>query len=129
VTPEPLEPPAFAERVFTNREFDSNIISYCNGTDPEIGVRRMYISSNIAPVPFSNSSAYRNPTIDNLFDTAQGTADATARAGVYRQIQEILAKDLPYLWIVETQATRVYTATCDGFTPSGHFAEGAYCRQ
>lgn len=129
VTLQPLDPPVFADTVFTQRNFDTNIISYCNGTDPEIGVRRMYISSNIASIPFSNSSAYRNPQIDQLFDQAQATVDQGERTAVYREIQEILVRELPYLWVVETSATRVFRAGCQGFSPSGHFAEAAFCRR
>ncbi|SNR82006.1 ABC transporter substrate-binding protein [Blastococcus mobilis] len=123
----PLEPPVFAERVFTDREFDTNIISYCNGADPEIGVKRMYLSSNVGPVPFSNSSAYRNPDVDRLFEQARTTVDLAERGEIYRELQEQLVEDLPYLWIVETESGRVFTDDCAGFGPAGHFAETAYC--
>ncbi len=127
VTLQTLEPPVFVETVFTRRDFDTNIISYCNATDPEIGVRRMYISSNIAPIPFSNSSAYRNPDVDRLFDQALTTVDQDQRSDIYRQIQETLVEDLPYLWMVETEAVRAHRAGCQGFGESGHFAETAFC--
>lgn len=125
---EPTERGAFIERVFTQRDFDTNLISYCNQSDPEIGVRRMYISSNIRPIPFSNSSAYSNETIDELFDDALRTVDRDERSDVYREIQEILVEDLPYYWIVETLATRAHRAECEGFLPFGHWAEAAWCR-
>ena len=48
--------------------FDTNVISYCNGPDPEIGVRRMYHSSQIGPAPFTNAAGYRNERVDALFD-------------------------------------------------------------
>ncbi len=127
VTLEPLEPPVFAETVFTNRDFDTNIISYCNGTDPEIGVRRMFTTANIGAVPFSNAAAYRNPEVDALFDEAQGTVEIEDRTDIYQQIQEIVAEDLPYLWVVETIAVRTFDADCGDFGPSGHFAETASC--
>lgn len=123
----PLEPPVFAQRVFTAREFDTNIISYCNGADPEIGVKRMFTTANIGPVPFSNSSAYSNPEVDRLFEQARTTVDPGARTELYRTLQEKLVEDLPYLGIVETESTRVYTSRCSGFGPSGHFAETATC--
>ncbi len=129
VTLEPLEPPVFAETVFTNRDFDTNIISYCNATDPEIGVRRMFTTANISTVPFSNAAAYRNPAVDALFDEAQATVETDDRAPIYQEIQEIVAEELPYLWIVETIAVRAYDADCTGFGPSGHFAETASCEQ
>lgn len=123
----PLEPAVFADTVFKARNFDTNIISYCNGADPEIGVKRMYTTANIGPVPFSNSSAYRNPEVDRLFEQARTTLDPAARTAVYRQLQERVAQDLPYLPVVETESTRAYSSKCTGFSPSGHFAEGASC--
>ena len=123
----PLDPPIFVEDVFRDRAFDMNVISYCNSTDPEVGVRRMYVSSNIAPIPFSNASAYRNATVDSLFDTARRTMDAAARGEIYREIQEILVEELPYFWLVETESVRVYRPGCSGFTVYGHFAEAASC--
>lgn len=127
VTVRAVEPPVFADTVFTKRAFDTSIISYCNGADPEIGVRRMYVSSSIGPVPFSNASAYRNPEVDTLFDEAQATLDKDERSTIYRRIQEAVVKDLPYFWIVETTSTRMFSDKCKGFGPSGHFAETAHC--
>lgn len=129
VTLVPLEPPVFAETVFTNRDFDMNIISYCNGNDPEIGVRRMYDSAQIGPVPFSNAAAYSNPDVDALFAEAVATVDLPTRGELYRQIQEIVAADLPYFWLVETDATRAYRANCSGFLPYAQFAEAASCAE
>lgn len=123
----PLEPAAFVQAVFVRREFDLNLISYCNMTDPEVGVRRMYVTSNIAPVPFSNSSGYRNPVVDSLFDHGRSVVDREKRGEVYRQIQRILVGDLPYFWLVETVSTWVHSPRCEGFQRFGHFAETATC--
>ncbi|RZU31773.1 ABC transporter substrate-binding protein [Blastococcus saxobsidens] len=123
----PLEPPVFADTVFKARDFDTNIISYCNGADPEIGVKRMYTTANIGPVPFSNAAAYSNPTVDAYFDEARTTVDPEARSDIYRRLQEQLVEDLPYFWIVETESVRAYYARCEGFGPAGHFATTAHC--
>ncbi|HUF38215.1 MAG TPA: ABC transporter substrate-binding protein [Anaerolineales bacterium] len=124
----PLERDVTVDVVFNQRDFDTNIISYCNNTDPEIGVRRMYVSDNIGPIPFSNGAAYVNPDIDALFAEAAATADLEARGEIYRQIQEILLDDLPYWWIVETDSSRGIRSACHGFKPwTGHFVEAAYC--
>lgn len=123
------EPDVFAESVFIDRDFDTNLISYCNGADPEIGVKRMYVSSTIGPVPFSNAAGYSNSEVDRLFDEARTTVEQSARGDVYRQVQEELVEDLPYFWIVETESNRVFNSRCGGFTPAGHFAEAAYCQQ
>jgi len=125
-----LEPAVFAPTVFKDRNFDSNVISYCNGPDPEIGVRRMYHSSQIGPAPFTNAAAYRNPRVDALFDEASRSVERDRRSRLYRQIQEIVVQDLPYFWLVETVSTRAWAARCSGFKAwTGLFAEGAFCRR
>jgi peptide/nickel transport system substrate-binding protein len=98
----PMEFTAATQRVFTRKDFDLAFASYCNGPDPDIGVKRMYVSSNIQPVPFSNGASYRSARIDELFDLAAGSLDLQERGRHYRAIQEILVRDLPYLWLVET---------------------------
>ena len=130
VTLRPLEPAVFAPTVFKDRAFDTNVISYCNGPDPEVGVRRMYHSSQIGPAPFTNAAGYRDERVDALFDQAGRTVDRALRGDVYRQIQAILVQDLPYAWLVETPTTRAWSARCAGFRPwTGHFAETASCKR
>jgi len=102
----PLEVNAANERIFIKTDFDLGIGSYCNGPDPEIGVTRAYVSTNIKPIPFSNGAAYSNPKIDELFLKAASTIDTAERAKVYAEIQEILVEDVPYWWLVETQLFR-----------------------
>jgi peptide/nickel transport system substrate-binding protein len=123
----PLEPPVFADTVFKARDFDTNIVSYCNGADPEIGVKRMYTTANIGPVPFSNAAAYSDPDVDAYFEEARTTVDPAQRSELYRRLQEQLVEDLPYFWIVETESVRAYDARCEGFGPAGHFAKTASC--
>jgi len=130
VTPRPLEPAVFAPTAFKDRNFDTNVISYCNGPDPEIGVRRMYHSSQIGPAPFTNAAAYRNERVDTLFDLAGRTVERDKRTAIYRQIQEIVVQDLPYYWLVETPTTRAWPARCSGFKAwTGLFAEAAFCNR
>jgi len=130
VTLKPLEPAAFAPAIFKDRNFDSNVISYCNGPDPEIGVRRMYHSSQISPAPFTNAAAFRNAQVDAFFDEAARTVDRDKRSKLYRQIQEVAVQQLPYFWLVETLTTRAWQARCADFKSwVGLFAEAASCKR
>jgi len=118
---------AATDRVFIDREFDLGIVSYCNGPDPEIGVRRVYDSRNIKPIPFSNGAAYVNPAIDALFDRAAATLNPAERAGSYFEIQHILTQDVPYAWLIETEGIRAFRSDFHDFQHwSGHFAETAW---
>ena len=123
-----MESAVFSETVFKARDFDTAIISYCNGTDPEIGVRRQYVSSSIGPVPFSNAAAYSNSEMDSLFDAAASAIVVEKRTSLYRRIQELAVRDQPYVWLAETLSTRAHSARCTGFTISPHFVATARCR-
>lgn len=120
-----------SSNVFAKREFDTAIISYCNGDDPEIGVRRQYDSKQIGSTAFSNAAGYSNPEVDALLDRAAQEVDPAKRTPIYRQIQEIAVRDLPYLWLAESTGLRAFNANCTGFNQenTGLFAEGASCKK
>ena len=121
-----LEVNAANDRTFIKKDFDIGIASYCNGPDPEIGVRRAYVSSNIGPILFSNGAGYRNARVDELFDKAAASTDRAERGKAYREIQDILAKDVPYWWLVETEGYRVWRKDYQGFSYwSASLAESA----
>jgi peptide/nickel transport system substrate-binding protein len=123
----PLEVNAANEQNYIKKDFDLGFASYCNGPDPEIGVRRMYVSSNIGPILFSNGAAYTNPQVDQLFDQAAAAVDKTERAKAYDQFQEIVARDLPYLPIVETLGYRAWRSSVhDLHIWTGELAESAW---
>lgn len=129
VSVEALEPPTFIERMFTERDFDTGIISFCQGPDPEIGVRRQIDSRQIGDTPFSNASAYENERVDELLDEGLRTVDTEERVEVYREMQEILVEDLPYYWVTEPIFSVAHRDRCEGFVPFNQFAEAAYCDQ
>ena len=124
-----LDPAAFPGPIFRERNFDTNLIRYCHGTDPEIGVRRMFDSREIGPAPFTNAAGYRNPRVDELLEAASRTVDQGQRAQLYREFQNIVVNDLPYLWIVETVGAWAHSDRCTGFrVHTGLFLESASCR-
>lgn len=112
---ETLDFNAQVDRVFVKKNFDLGMASYCNGADPDIGVRRVYVSSNIGPFPFSNGAGYRNPRVDELFDEASRFTDREARRVRYVEIQKILADDVPYFWIIDSEGLRAYRTAFSGF--------------
>jgi peptide/nickel transport system substrate-binding protein len=121
---DPLDANASAEKVFVAKTFDVGFASYCNGADPEIGVRRMYASSSIGPLLLSNGAGYTSPQVDALFDQAARLLDRAARARVYAEIQRWLTDDLPYFWIVDRDATSAFRSDFSGFRLwTGAFAE------
>lgn len=122
-----MDPAAFAQAVFAAREFDLALISYCHGTDPEIGFRRTIHSEAVGPVPFSNAAAYRSTELDRLIDAAAMSLDERVRAEAYHAVQRVLARDLPYLPLVETDFSAAWRSDLADVAPwSGNLAERAW---
>ncbi len=118
---DPMDFNSAVEKVYIKQDFDLGVASYCNGADPDIGVKRVYDSRNVLPIPFNNGAGYRNPVVDSLFDAAASTLDPVRRRAVYGQVQRILLDDVPYLWLVETDGLRAWRATVRGLRIwSGH---------
>ena len=89
------------DRVYAKRDFDMNAHGFSTGADPAIDVARLYVSTNIRPVNFTNGAGYRNPGVDALFDRGQRAFKPEERATAYREAQKILANELPVIWLVE----------------------------
>lgn len=106
---------AAVDQVFVKKTFDLGFASFCNGADPDIGVRRVYVSSNIGPFPFSNGAGYRNPRIDQLFDLGSEPVDRDARRRHYVEIQQILADEVPYFWLIDSEGLRAHRTAFTGF--------------
>lgn len=122
-----LDRAAFVTRMFGQRDFDTGVVSYCNNTDPAIGVARVYLSSNIGDIPFSNAGAYANPEVDRLFGEAASLADPEERAERYRALQRLLTEELPYVWLVESASLSASAAHVHDLAPwSGSLAERAW---
>ena len=121
----------FSRNVFTQRDFDTAVVSYCNGDDPDIGFRRQVDSRQISTTAFTNGAGYSNPEVDQLLDRATREPDPAKRTPIYRSLQEILVRDLPYLWLTESAGLRAFNANCTGFNHenTGLFAEAASCKK
>ncbi len=109
---------AAADKIFVKKDFDLGVASYCNGSDPEIGVRRVYVSTNIGPITFSNGAGYKNPKIDQLLDQAAAQPGRAERVKTYAEMQRILTEDMPYFWIVDSQGYRGFRSNFQGFRVS-----------
>jgi peptide/nickel transport system substrate-binding protein len=109
-----MEFSAMVDAVYIKKDFDLSFSSFENGPDPDIGVKRTVVSTNIGPIPFSNGAGYRNPRIDELFDFASSEVDKQKRAQYYFEAQDILVKDLPYFWLYEPRLGAAYKAGLEG---------------
>jgi peptide/nickel transport system substrate-binding protein len=63
--------------------------------DPDI-LRRVFHSTQMAPAGF-NRGHYNNPRVDALLDEAGATPDERRRLALYAEVQQIIAREVPYI--------------------------------
>ncbi len=82
--------------------------------DPVIGIERMYISSNIKKLIWTNTMGYSNPEVDRLFGEAQVEQNFGKRKKLYHRAQEILVDELPIIWMQDFGFFTLYNKDYDG---------------
>ena len=116
--------PTWIKRIYGDYDFQMNINYFYQLSDPVLGVHRHYSTDQIRQgTAFVNSSRYSNPEIDTLLAAAGVEPDAEARAGIYAEVQNILAEDLPVANVFEMQFLTVYNEKLKDHATS---ALGAY---
>ncbi|OZI29834.1 peptide ABC transporter substrate-binding protein [Bordetella genomosp. 10] len=112
-----------------NWDFDMAYDGVFQYGDPAIGVSRTYVSSNIKKgLPFTNTSQYRNPKVDELFDKAATATSDAERQKLYSEVQQILVEDVPVAWIDDTNYItfldkRVHNAITTGLGAIDSYAD------
>jgi peptide/nickel transport system substrate-binding protein len=86
----------------THGEFQFYSLRWVGGNeDPDIF--ELIFDSNRFPPKGSNRGFYSNPRVDQLIDEGRHELDQNKRKQIYGELQQILAKDLPYinLWYLD----------------------------
>ena len=92
--------PGWVQRT-SNFDFDLTFNFLYQLGDPATGVARSYVSTNIVKGnPFGNVGSYSNPEVDRLFAEA-AIAPAEGRQALYTKVQQVMAEELPVLWLLE----------------------------
>jgi len=116
--------PTWLKRVYADYDFAMNVNYFYQLPDPVLGVHRHYGSDQIRQgTHFVNASRYSNPKLDDLLSAGAQEADATRRAEIYGEVQEILAEDMPVVNLFEMEFLTVYN---DKLKDHATSALGAY---
>ncbi len=102
VSIEPLEFPQWLERVFRNKDYDLSIIAHTEPLDIDIYARDDYYFQ------------YRNPEFKALIAKISGTLDESARNELYKQAQQMLARDAVNGFLFILPKITVAKANLDG---------------
>jgi peptide/nickel transport system substrate-binding protein len=100
------------------------IFSWGQGTDPYnyVNWSSKQIPNNEND-PGENGERYVNATIDELVVRGAQVTDVGARRQVYDQIQQILAREVPVIFLYWPQALFAYSSRVHGFHPNAFAGE------
>jgi ABC-type transport system substrate-binding protein len=78
-------------------EFQMYSLRWVAGSNQDPDIFEYAFHSASFPPRRANRSYYSNPRVDQLIDAGRHTVDQAERKRLYAEVQEILARDLPYL--------------------------------
>ncbi|MGI0044102.1 MAG: ABC transporter substrate-binding protein, partial [Nitrososphaeraceae archaeon] len=108
-----LDQTAYGEIVSRNRDFQLTLESWTSGPDPTMQLGQIFHSKQ-AKVIGGNGANYSNPKVDQLFDTATYETNAQKKAELLYEIQDMVVRDLPFIWLIEENPPAAYTKDFEG---------------
>ena len=94
------------------RQYQVMLYRWQGGIDPDRNVYGVFHSKGTV-----NRTAYKNPEMDKLLDAGRATMDPAERLKIYRQVNNLLAKDLPYLQLTYFNNYSISGANVKGIVP------------
>ena len=110
-----LEWSTFINEFIDKRRFEAVILGWSISLDPD--QYDIWYSGKTKEKEF-NFVSYQNPEVDRLLEEGRRTFDIEERKKAYYRIQEILAEDLPYIFLYVPDATPIVQARFKGIKPS-----------
>lgn len=100
-----LDFPTLQSQFYTTEIFDAIAmwVPYSYYTDPHYALPGYFLSAN-------NRNSYENPKSDELIVAAASTVDREERVRLYHEWQEVIAQDVPHLWIGNPDEVTAYSA-------------------
>ncbi len=105
----------FVNEFIDKRRFEAVILGWSISPDPD--QYDIWYSKKTKEKEF-NFVSYSNPEVDDLLEKGRRTYDIEERKKAYFKIQEILAEDLPYIFLYVPDATPIVHARFKGIKPS-----------
>lgn len=110
-----LEWSTFINEFIDKRRFQAVILGWSLGFEPD--QYDIWHSSKTKEKEF-NFVSYNNPEVDTLLETGRRTFNMEERKKAYYRIQEILADELPYIFLYVPDATPIVHARFKGIKPT-----------
>lgn len=112
---EAIEWSTFVNEFIDKRRFEAVILGWSIGLDPD--QYDIWYSGKTKEKEF-NFVSYNNPEVDRLLEEGRRTFDIKKRKKAYDRIQEILADELPYIFLYVPDATPIVHGKFKGIRPT-----------
>lgn len=103
-------------------DFDIVSARMASGPDAAVGTGFLW-SKNIRPVPEVNNGGYNNSYFDSLHEQALKETDRDKRKQLFFEMQEIAARDMPNIYLVESSPVMAFKSTFKGLPYGGYSVE------
>ena len=110
----PLEWAALLKEYIKKRKFEAIVLGWGIGIDPDQYV--VWHSSQTGPDQLNHIS-YANPEVDRLLEAGRTSCVQSERVKSYHQLQEVLADDLPLVFLYFADALPVVASRIHGVDP------------
>jgi peptide/nickel transport system substrate-binding protein len=110
-----LEWSTFINQFIDKKRFEAVILGWSISLDPD--QYDIWHSSKTREKEL-NFISYNNPEVDELLEKGRRTFDINERKKAYFRIQEILADEVPYIFLYVPDATLIVSARIKGISPS-----------
>jgi peptide/nickel transport system substrate-binding protein len=104
----PMEATQAIKSAFAH-DYQAMAFRWAGGTDPDKNVYQFFHTGGAI-----NLVNYSDPEMDQLLDAGRATVDPVARLKIYRDINNKLANDLPYLFLTYFENTALASPTVHG---------------
>lgn len=99
-------------RTAASRDYQVMLYRWAGGADPDKNVHQFFHSKGTV-----NRVNFNNPEMDKLLDAGRATTNQAERLKIYRQINNLLAKELPYLFLWYFDNVAIANPAVKGITP------------
>jgi peptide/nickel transport system substrate-binding protein len=110
-----IEWASFVSEYLKKRRFEAVVMGFGVGTDPDQFV--IWHSSQIGPDQM-NRLSFANPEVDRLLEAGRASCHEGERVEHYRRFQQILAEELPMIFLYFADALPAVSARVRGIEPA-----------
>jgi peptide/nickel transport system substrate-binding protein len=93
-------------------DYQVMLFRWAGGTDPDKNVYQFFHSKGSI-----NLVKFNNPEMDKLLEAGRATTDKAERLKIYRQVNNLLARELPYLFLTYFENIALASRTVRGIAP------------